>query len=248
MKNLLYLLLGLPDSGRREILMDFALECPSFIALPDAEPSHPLDSKLAKLASTCRWRWENDSFIMESELPTDLDAIFLIADGKLDPPDQIEATKSFLELHGLTLGRILTVVHCGLAEAHQELLPWHQGCIHFSDVVLLNRRENVSQKWLRGFQDGFRQEHFPCFFEFVKKGRVNNPVHVLDPTPRRLSLFFEEEVDSLLSEGEEDESEELSADFAREDPYLAKNPSGQRCKPFPDAHSILSGIAQPRSA
>ena len=245
----LYLLFGLPNSGRREILMDLAADLPCSIALPEAEPAHPMDCKLATLTSLCRWRWENNSFFIESELATEDECIFLVADGKLDPADQIEATKIFLDQHDILLGRIFTVVHCSLVETHPELVIWHQGCIHFSDVVLLNRRENVSQKWLRRFQDDFRQKHFPCFFEFIKKGRVNNPVHVLDPTARRLSLFFEEEEEPLFFEEDEDEeSEELLTDSPEEDPYLAKLPTGQRCKPLPDAHSILSDLAQSRSA
>ena len=247
MKKTLYLLLGLPDSGRREILMDFASECSCSILLPDAEPAHPLDAQLSNLASICSWRWENDSLIMGVEFPDDIEAIFLIADANLDPADQIEATKGFLELHGLTLGRIITVVHCGLAEANPELFSWHQGCIHFSDVVLLNRREEVSQKWMREFLDGFRQKRFPCFFEFVKKGRVDNPPHVLDPTPRRLSLFFDRGEDQFVSD-EEVEDDSIDSDDPDEDPYLAKHPSGQRRKPLPDVRSILSSIPQPRPA
>lgn len=243
-KQLFYLLLGLPGSGRREILLDFVSEGSAFIALPSEETTHPLDSELASLAPTCHWQWENNSFRLESSLPEDVEQIFLLTDHNLDPIDQIEATKDFITASGLALGRILTVVHCGLAEHCTKLMPWYAGCIHFSDVVFLNRRENVSQKWIRAFQEDFRQQYFPCFFEFVKKGKVNNPVHVLDPTPRRLSLYFDEEFDLP----DADEEDDLVDGNPAEDPYLAKHPTGERCKPLPDTRSILSDASQPSSA
>jgi len=241
-KNLLYLLLGLPDSGRREVLLDLASEPSCSILLPEGETAHPIDDRLAKLPSAAlvRWCWKDGSFDLASNGLEWKDIVFLVADATLDPVDQIEATKEFIERSGLMLGRILTIAHCGLAEAHPELHPWHQGCIHFSDVVLLNRREKVSQKWLKEFQDGFRRDHFPCFFEFVKNGCVENPFHVLDPTPRRLSLFFDEEEVFGLEDCEENESEDDLADFSREDAFLAKYPSGQRCKPLPDPGAIIS--------
>lgn len=222
--------------------MDFTSESSSIVLLPEAEIPHPLDSELAQTTTTCAWEWNNGLFTLQEDLPPEVETVFLVADSDLDPADQIEATKSFLGLRDLALGRILTLVHCGLAEAKPELIPWYQGCIHFSDVALLNRRENVSQKWIREFQDGFRQEYFPCFFELVKKGCVENSLHVLDPTPRRLSLFFEEDDETLVEENSG------TPDLPIEDPYLAKYPSGHRCKPLPDAKSILDSNPQTRSA
>ncbi|MFP6854834.1 MAG: hypothetical protein VB980_03560 [Opitutales bacterium] len=244
MKQLFYLLLGLPSSGRREILLNLASESSSFFAFPHEETPHPLSSDLASLGSTCHWQWENNSFSLESPVPADVEQVFLLTDHNLDPIDQIEATKDFISANGLALGRIFTIVHCGLAEQYTELMPWYDGCIHFSDVVFLNRRENVSQKWIRAFQEDFRQQYFPCFFEFVKKGKVNNPIHVLDPTPRRLSLYFDEEFDLPRSD-EDDDMEDVTL---AEDPYLAKHPTGERCKPLPDTGFILSDASQSSSA
>ncbi|MFP6901481.1 MAG: hypothetical protein VCA36_11090 [Opitutales bacterium] len=236
MKNLFYLLLGLPSSGRREILLDLATDTKALILLPENEPSHPLDSELAKISSTClkRWRWKDHDFDFGLAHPSGADIFFLVTDGMLNPIDQIEATKQFLQRNELTLGRILTVAHCGLAATHPELEAWHQACIHFSDVVLLNHREKVTQKWLKEFQNGFRREYLPCLIEYVKKGRVGNPAHILDPTPRRLSLYFDEVDEPFLLE-ENDDYDDLE-----EDPYLAKYPSGKRCKPIADPKVILS--------
>ena len=225
--------------------MDLVLESSSLILLPEGEDAHPMDLKLKQLSESFQWRWENGSFACESLGETD--SVFLVADGNLDPVDQIEAMKDFMESNDLDLGRILTVVHCALAEVHDELHAWYQGCIHFSDVVLLNRREGVSQKWIREFQNGFRQEYFPCFFELVKKGRVDNPVHVLDPTPRRLSQHFDEKEDSLLDEEEDHDDSGIKSDFPDGDPFLLRYSNGKRCKPLPDPASILAS-KQSRSA
>ena len=223
--------------------MDLAAESTCSILLPKNEVTHPLDDELSKLAPTSKWQWINEKLEVEPVLPENTETIFMIADSSQDPADQIELTKDALPLNDLTLARIFTVVHCGLAESHPEIVSWYQGCIHFSDVVLLNRRDQVSQKWIKEFLDGFRQEHFPCFFEFVKKGRVDNPPHVLDPTPRRLSLFFDEE-DNLFADTEEEDDDEADFDESKEDPYLARYPSGHRCKALPEIGSILSEITK----
>ena len=237
MKDLLYLLLGLPDSGRREILLDLASDTKPLILLPEEEDGHPLDSELASMPSTClqRWQWKDQCFDFDSASGGEAETFFLVAGGSLNPIDQIEATNSFLSRNKLNLGRVLTIAHCGLAAAHPELESWHQACIHFSDVVLLNHREKVSQKWLKEFQNGFRREYLPCFFEYVKKGRVPNPAHVLDPTPRRLSLYFDEGDDPFFLEENEEDSPE-------EDPYIARYPSGKRCKPIADPNAILLAL------
>ena len=223
--------------------MDFASEFPCSILLPKNEASHPLDDELSKLIPISKWQCGSGKLEIDPVLPVNTEAIFMIADSSQDPADQIELTKDTLKFHELTLARIFTVVHCGLAESHPEIVSWYQGCIHFSDVVLLNRRDKVSQKWIKEFLNGFRQEHFPCFFEFVKKGQVANPLHVLDPTPRRLSLFFDDD-DDVLANDDEEEEEEAEDDEAKEDPYLARYPSGKRCKALPEIRSILSEITK----
>lgn len=220
--------------------MDLVLESKSLILLPEGEGSHPMDLKLNELSKPSQWRLENGSFAIDCESIGEVDSVFFVADANSDPADQIEAMKDFMASNDLDLARILTVVHCALAEVHAELHAWHQGCIHFSDVVLLNRREGVSQKWIREFREGFRQEYFPCFFEFVKKGRVDNPVHVLDPTPRRLSQYFDEEEEDLLDGEEDDDDSGMESDLPDEDPFLLRYPNGQRCKPLPDPVSIIA--------
>ena len=52
----------------------------------------------------------------------------------------------------------------------------------FSDVVLLNRREGVNNKWVKDFEDGYRKQFSHCPLpNGNKKGRVANPLEVLEP-------------------------------------------------------------------
>ena len=73
-----------------------------------------------------------------------------------------------------------------------KALAWFEACIHFSDIVLLNRREGVDNRWLRDFEAKYKKACNPARFLLLKRGRVANPPDVLDPQARRLSLYFDE--------------------------------------------------------
>ena len=132
---------------------------------------------------------------------------------------QIARLKAWLEAHRLELARCLCVVNCQLAERHAPLLAWYEACVHFADVVLLNRREGVENRWVSDFLNHFKKQFVPCLFETVKDNRVKNPALVLDPQARRVSQAFDEEQDWVVTgaDGEEiddeqgDEEEEVSA-------------------------------------
>jgi len=123
--------------------------------------------------------------------------LFLIADCRR-PVDQVETLKPWLETHGAELGRILCVVNCKLVAKTLALLPWFDVCVHFSDAVLLNRREGVSNKWISDFQKRYADQFYPCLFEFVKKGRVPNPLIVLEPQAQRVSQYFDPQENSVV--------------------------------------------------
>lgn len=140
--------------------------------------------------------------------------------------------------------------------------------MHFSDVVLLNRREGVANKWMSDFQLRFKEACYPCLFEVVKKGRVKNPMVVLDPQARRMSHIFDiDEWTGLDLEGVEfgvegeDEPEDLddggkSANgkkpahpnqspeedddwMPEKEPYFETLPNGRRAKELPDIRKYL---------
>jgi len=246
-KPLVYLVLGTSGSGRREVIADLiegglAEGDRAAVLLSKAEPAHESD---AKLPAVTRWVWTGE--LIEGALPTDATRIFFVTDGRSSPVDQIEVFKPWLEAQGGELARVICVVDCQLSEKNPPLLAWHDACIHFADVALLNRREGVANKWLSDFQAHFKSQYIPCLFEFVKSGRVKTPGLVLEPQARRMSHVFDEEQDWIFTdaEGEEiDEDEETEGDEeveakAEEDPYFARLNGGRRVKEIPDVARFL---------
>ena len=207
-KPLVYLILGTAGSGRREVLADLvegsmgAGERAAVLLATD-EAKDAGDDKLPNLT---RWEWR-DGFML-AILPPEATHIFFVTSGRANPVDQIEAFKPWLEAQGGELARVLCVVSCQLAEKHPQLLAWYEACIHFADVVLLNRRDGVDNKWLSDFLAHFQGQFYPCLFERVKSGRVKNPALVLDPQARRMSHLFDQEQEWIFTDADGEEIDE----------------------------------------
>ena len=155
--------------------------------------------------------------------------------------DQVEAFKSWLEAAGGGLARVICVVHCRLAAEHKELLEWYDACVHFADVVLLNRREDVPNKWLAGFPARYTARFYPCVIEPVKSGRVNNPALILEPQARRMSHYFDDELNWEVSGGgDEDERPDEIVAAPEEDPWLQRRAGGRRVKELHDIAKYLA--------
>ncbi len=261
LSQLVYVILGAPGSGRREVLADLigaGLDPEverAHVILPAGEPEHALDDKLGA-ASTARMRWDADLRALFADAPpAEATHIFIVLDGMLDPVDQLEALKPWLAAHELQVARIFTVLHCQLAEKHPGLKPWFDACVHFSDVVLLNRREGVANKWLSDFRGTYEDQHIPCLFEFVKAGKVKNPAMLLDPVARRLSQYFDpSEWDDLdldgieIGESDDEDGENMKPldknsidpdDQPPVDPYLERRQGGARSLHLPDIREFL---------
>jgi len=246
-KPLVYLVLGTVGSGRRAVITDLIegglseADRPN-VLLSEAEAESPADAGLPRVT---RWKWTGETIV--GDLPTNATHVFVVSDGRGNPVDQIEVFKAWLEAQGGELARILCVVDCQLAEKHAPLLAWYEACIHFSDVVLLNHREGVANKWLSDFQTHFKKQYMPCLFELVKGYRVKNPGLVLEPQARRMSHAFDDEQDWIFTDaaGEEiDEQEETEDDEGveaalEEDPYFARLNGGRRVKEIPDVRKFL---------
>jgi hypothetical protein len=262
-KPRIYLILGAADSGRRDVVADLIEGgAPEggrpAVLLSENEPPAAADAKFAAIG---RWRWTpapaphltaglapedmaDVTATIEAELPEGASPVFFVTDGRLNPVDQVEAFKAWLASRGAELARILCVVNCRLAELHPPLLAWYDACIHFADVVLLNRREGVANKWLSDFQARYKDRFYPCLFELVKSGRVRNPALILEPQALRISHVFDEDLEWLVvgddeEEGEEPEDDEDETDEEVElepeqDPYLARRAGGLRARQIPD--------------
>lgn len=246
-KTLVFLILGATGSGRREVLADLIEgglaegDRPAVLLAAD-EPPEAFDPRLPGLT---RWNW-TDGIILAVP-PPEVTHLFFVTHGRVNPVDQIEAFQLWLEAQGAELARVICVVNCRLAEQHPPLLAWYEACVHFSDIVLLHRREGVANKWLSDFLAHFQGQFYPCLFEPVKAGRVKNPALVLEPQARRLSHLFDEDQDWIFTDGdgEEIDEQEETDDEAEvtaapeEDIYLVRDGTGRRVKKVPDVAKYL---------
>jgi hypothetical protein len=252
-----YFILGSPGSGRRAIVRDLienglTAEEKALVLIPEGEAGDPAEARIAELphATVRRWHWD-DKELPEQEL-TAVTMVFFIADPHVSPVDQVEMLKPWLVTHGATLARIFTVVDCQLAEKQPVLRQWFDACIHFSDVVFLNRREGVVNKWLSDFVSHFRDQFFPCHFVQVKtKGDLPTPLVWLDPSPRRVSQYFEDDYVDMsdlvieIGDDEAEEGEKVAADeedgIIPPEPYFVRLSSGRREREVPKLDDYLPG-------
>jgi hypothetical protein len=238
-----YLVLGAAGSGRREVLVDLVEggigEGDRPAVLISAQER--ADASDARLAGLGRWRLAPGAGI-DAEFPPDATHVFIVVDGRRNPVDQIEAFKEWLAGMQAEVARVLCVVDCRLAERNPKLFAWFEACIYFSDVVLLNRREGVPNKWIGDFKAKFEDRFYPCLFEYVKEGRVKNPALVLAPVARRMSHVFDEQ-EWIADDGDDealegDEEVELKPEI---DPYLERRSGGRRVHEIPRIEDFLPG-------
>lgn len=243
-KPLLYIILGASGSGRREVLADVIEDglagdatARSHVLLAEAEAGSDVDGRLGTRST---WRTVDDA--IDAEVPVGSTHVFFVTDGRANPIDQLECLKPWLESRGLELARVVCVVNCGLAERHPQLQAWYDACIHFSDVVLLNRREGVSNKWLSDFRGRYESQFYPCLFEMVKGARVKNPALLLEPQARRISHLFDEDVEWVVEMEDEDadtDDEGAVEAHPEVDPYIERRAGGRRVRELPDIATFL---------
>ena len=244
-----YFILGTPGSGRREIVRDLvenglASEDKALVLVAQTEAADAAEEKVAQRPGTeirrCAW---TATALPELQLPEG-GTVFFVADSQADPITQIESLKPWLVQHGAELARIVTVVDCQFAAEHAALRHWYEASIHFSDVVILTKRDGVANKWLSDFLRHYHDLCSPSLFIQLKKGGLPNPALVLDPLPRRFSQYFDEEEDLSgieietddedgVEEGEEDDG------VPKPEAYFERLRSGHRAKPLPDLRDYL---------
>jgi hypothetical protein len=238
---LVYLIYGIPGSGRREVLFDLidgGLEGKESVLYfhPEGEVASPFDEQLEALDSVSIVNWKlSNAKVTHGAINAAPERIFFLAPGTSDPADVAEAIKTWTDHNHCEIARIITVVHCAFLSEHNAAESWFDACIHFSDVVLLNRREGVNNKWVKDFEVGYRKQFSPARFLMVKKGRIANPLEVLEPEARRLSLYFDE---LIPIEDDEFEDEEQPQD-TKPDKYIERRESGHRAYPVPNIQKLL---------
>jgi CobW/HypB/UreG, nucleotide-binding domain len=255
----IYFILGPAGAGRRAVLADLlanGLDPTARPALLSAATEAPADAaaeqSLAAVKTLARGVWSMADDRLIADVPAGATHVFVLSDGRANPVDQVEAFHAWLPSSGGELARVITVVDCKAGSEHTAMVRWYDACVHFSDVVLLNRREGVSNKWVADFVARFRKQHFPCLIEFVKHSEIANPALILEPQARRMSLLFDDTapLTVTISEGGDDDEDDgddgtgevVDDDGAPVDPYIERLAgSGRRAKEIPDIRKILSG-------
>jgi hypothetical protein len=158
-KPLVYLILGAAGSGRREVLRDLTedgleeTDRPAVMVSSD-EPAG--QGNTITLPNVTTWEWREGMIV--GALPSDATHVFFVTDGTRNPVDQIEVFKAWIAAQNGELARIICIINSQLAEKHPPLLAWFEACVHFADIVLLNKREGVENKWMSGFVEHFNGE------------------------------------------------------------------------------------------
>ena len=229
----LYLILGSAGARRRIVLADLLDGLlptdRAAVLLSDAEaPDAAGDAALAKSGATiARWRWAKPE--LEFEAPAGATHLFLVADGRGNPVDQVEALRELLLARAdLRLARVLFVADAALLHAHPELQPWYDACAHFSDVVVLTKPEGLPQKWVGAFEKRYRDQYFPFLLEVLRREQLKNPAALLVPEARRMAQVFDEDI-ALADESDE----EIEAAMAENDKYFARKRGGSRVEELP---------------
>ena len=238
---LIYFVFGIPNSGRREVIFDLIdggipKHEQVLYFRPEGEPVNSFDEQLEALENVSVASWQlKDCKINHGKLSAAPQKIIFLAPGASNPADCAEALKQWGEHNQCRIARIITVLHCHFLRTQPAARAWFEACIHFSDVVLLNRREEAGNKWVKDFEAEFKKARSPARFIFVKKGRVTNPAEVLEPEARRVSLYFDE-----LVPIEDDEFEdEHQPEDRKPDRYIERLESSRRAKPIPAISEFL---------
>lgn len=260
-ERLAYLILGSRGGGRFDVvadLVDFGVPEDQSVQVFVSESDASAWGKALPIRHpNCeqrRYEWKGLDVGLSFDASKEV--VFIVADGMGDPADFVEAFFYWLKKMDYDLGRIVTVADCARICGEKQLLLWYDCCIHFSDVVLLNNRTDVPNKWIDGFKDRYLKQYYPCLFELVKKGRLANPSLILEPQARRISkLFddpeefefleeaFETEVEIEDEDGQagsdEDDEEPFDGGDPDKDPFLARMVNGRREKTLPDIARLL---------
>lgn len=240
-RPLVYLVYGIPGSERRSVLFDLIEgglpeDEQVLYFRPKGENASPDDEQIERLRNVSVVEWElAKSKVKHGRISAAPQKVIFLAPGNSDPAEAAEALKEWIRHNDCELGRIITVLNCSFLKEQEKSRAWFDACIHFSDVVLLARRESVDNKWIKDFEARYHKACFPCHIELVSKGKAKNPRAVLEPEARRMSLYFDE---LIPIEDDEFEDEEQPEDI-KPDRYIERNESGKRVHPILEINEIL---------
>lgn len=241
----LIIILGTPGSGRREIVAQLVdgLHGKTRVYLSKNEKADTgADAVLEGLEGVSVKRWFTDGAQLDiPDAGEEAARVVFITEGSRNPIDQLEILAALAPRMGWHVSRVFTVMDCGLAAREKGTWDWFKACIHFSDVVVMNRREDVPPAFDRDFLEPYLKECVPTLFEKTKKGRVANPDMLLLDESRRLSQAFDEDRDPVYDmEFDEDNLPEEPFDLVNAtDKYFQREDSGSRSIRIPEIKEFL---------
>jgi hypothetical protein len=197
------------------------------------------ESREAEPGAADTWTFAAQATTLPS--PGEADAGILITHGGSSAVDQMEALHRILPTSGWQVQRIVTVVDCPLTQRHPDVAKWLEPCVHFSDVVVLNRRWEVPGQWVNKFLEPYAGDFYPCLFvNLLKNGTLSNPAMLIEGEPLRRSHIFDDidAVDEM--EFDEDNLPDEPFDLVRQpDKYFARDDLGRRVILVTDISEIL---------
>lgn len=240
----LFVILGTPGAGRRAIVTQLldGLHGETRVYIARGEKRDEDEDSLAKLEGVEIVEWFTDGEQLEIPDADDCPSrIVFITEGLRNPVDQLEIIAALGPRIGWAVTRVITVVDCALTTRIPALADWYKVCIHFSDVVILNRREGVAPSFDRDFMAPYEKNCTPALFERTRKGRLANPDLILSDESRRLTQVFDTDRDAIYDmKFDEDELPEEPFDLAHKtDPYFERDNSGARVIRIPVIADLL---------
>ena len=150
-----YLIIGTPGSGRRGVIWDVIQKalgdddfCGVFISENEAPAQSDKRIASAQNAGIIRYRDADDAIEKIAALDKEkFSQIFFFADASRNLADDIEDFKRIVDAGDARLARIWGVLDCGLLAARREdVQPYADALSHFSDCLLLSRREGLQNR------------------------------------------------------------------------------------------------------
>ena len=229
----LVIVLGAAGSGRSDVVREL-------VEAGWADASRVRVLRESREDGGTGWKFADGRALLPE--PGDEAAAVLVTCGSLSQVDQMEAIHAALGRdQRWQVKRVVTVVDCVLAHRRPEAAEWYVPCVHFSDVVVLNRRWEVPGQWVSRFLEPYEKGFYPCLFlNFTKAGRLSNPAQALEGDPLRMSHIFDDidPVDEM--EDDEDNLPGEPFDLVRQpDKYFARDELGRRRITVPDISQAL---------
>jgi hypothetical protein len=173
-------------------------------------------------------------------------SVFILLDPFQPQIPQLEQLAEELQKCLIEPVKVITCVDCEAAESSPQLRAWLEANIYYSDIVLLGNRAKASKPFVRDFQKTYEKNCYPSLFLFQKGAGVpDQPLEILTPDARRLSLLFDlpestgETLPGLIIEA----SCDLDMDEPERDPYRSVDEeAGQAKATIPDVAKYIVQI------